>query len=175
MTPEQLQQIETRCNAATPGQWYQVGPPWSDGTWVNAGSEDPHSGIPICEQIDWDACEPESVPEGYDARANMAFIAHARSDVPILVAAVRELQEKYNLALDDLNEIGTKVRELQEENERLKATLEMVLDGEIISNVLINVGEYDNCYAHIWHGDTHVGPYPTRLDAVLALADELGL
>jgi hypothetical protein len=24
--------------------WYVVGPPWGDGTWINAGSADPHGG-----------------------------------------------------------------------------------------------------------------------------------
>ena len=25
-------------------QWFVVGQPWGDGTWINAGSEDPHGG-----------------------------------------------------------------------------------------------------------------------------------
>lgn len=29
--------------------WFTVGPPWGDGTWINAGSEDPHGGTPVCD------------------------------------------------------------------------------------------------------------------------------
>jgi hypothetical protein len=34
-------------------QWFVVGPPWGDGTWINAGSEDPHGGqfVVDCEAM----------------------------------------------------------------------------------------------------------------------------
>lgn len=34
--------------------WYVVGPPWGDGTWINAGSEDPHGGrfVIDCRPLD---------------------------------------------------------------------------------------------------------------------------
>lgn len=33
--------------------WYVVGPPWGNGTWINAGSPDPHAGTFVldCETI----------------------------------------------------------------------------------------------------------------------------
>ncbi len=33
--------------------WFVVGPPWGDGTWVNAGSADPHGGSFVldCESL----------------------------------------------------------------------------------------------------------------------------
>lgn len=29
--------------------WFPVGAPWGDATWINAGSEDPHGGTPVCD------------------------------------------------------------------------------------------------------------------------------
>lgn len=33
--------------------WFVVGPPWGDGTWINAGCEDPHGGAFVvdCEEL----------------------------------------------------------------------------------------------------------------------------
>lgn len=105
----------------------------------------------------------------------MELLAHAQTDIQALIAAVRELEDKYNLALDDLNEIGSKVRELQKEIERLKAALGMVFYVQFRAwhHVNMNDSSTSGCYAE--YIKTRVGPYPTRLEAVLALADKLGL
>jgi hypothetical protein len=29
--------------------WFAVGAPWGDGTWINAGTEDPHGGTFVCD------------------------------------------------------------------------------------------------------------------------------
>lgn len=78
MTPEDLDAIEARANAATAGPWYasqrqdavQLG---SHGQW-------------------WYPPKPR-MEESPDA----AFIAHARTDVPDLIARVRELEVQDSL------------------------------------------------------------------------------
>jgi hypothetical protein len=88
MTTEQLEQIDARANAATEGPWYTVGPPWLPSdmpTWVQSGSEDPHARTAII-------CEPPVFDIDISHNhcdANMAFVAHAREDVPALIAEIR--------------------------------------------------------------------------------------
>ena len=88
MTKIELNQIEARANAATPGPWFRVDTPFGDGDMVRAGNED-CSGRFIC------GVDPTFEGEEEDERdfyADMAFIAHARADVPALIARVRELE-----------------------------------------------------------------------------------
>jgi len=93
VTDLDLDAIKARADAATPGPWYRVGPPWNRGApWVNAGSEDPHHGRFLCDLdaemagVDRDDDEPSN--EVADAE----FIAHARTDVPALLARIAELE-----------------------------------------------------------------------------------
>jgi hypothetical protein len=71
MTDEELTGIEARANAATPGPW-EAQHSYDDCWWLG-GPE---------------ANGPDMLPQG-DAE----FIAHARADVPALVAEVRRLRE----------------------------------------------------------------------------------
>jgi len=77
MTEEQLREIEARAAAATKGPWKR-GLRRDGSIWVSMG--DPMSGEHF--QADWDF-----------GLANSTFTAHAREDVPALVAEVRRLQE----------------------------------------------------------------------------------
>jgi hypothetical protein len=71
-----LNAIEARANAATPG-------PWSYATaYVNAGKED----IALLYSAFGDGTIDEFFPNAIN---NAAFIAHARQDVPVLLAHVR--------------------------------------------------------------------------------------
>ena len=75
----ELVQIESRAHAATPGPW-KVCPDENDENnvpLVCCGPEDEHGG-PVC-------CDPLT-------EADATFIAHARADVPALVAEVRRLR-----------------------------------------------------------------------------------
>jgi cell division septum initiation protein DivIVA len=76
-----LDAIEARANAATPGPWVQS----QRDMWMVYRDG---GGTP---EID--------VGGGYDIKENAAFVAHARSDVPALVAEVRNLRA-YVAALD---------------------------------------------------------------------------
>lgn len=83
MTPEELDEIERRANQATAGPWTQYDRGIGHEVHIT-GTND--------EGYDY------SVPINYGHRstfsaADAAFITHARSDVPQLVAEVRKLRE----------------------------------------------------------------------------------
>lgn len=77
MTPEQLDAIEARANAATPGPWRV----WYSSTTIAA-----------IEAADRWIVEGSDGHAIYIASADAAFIGAARTDVPALVAEVRRLQ-----------------------------------------------------------------------------------
>lgn len=89
LSDARLAEIEARANAATPG-------PWSPAPYSGA---DPHDRIVVGSNNDWllnvgalvhEAISPKNPQEYADAE----FIAHARTDVPALVAEVRRLRER---------------------------------------------------------------------------------
>ena len=78
MTEQELQKIEARCNAATPGRWYRE-PRWGR-VWVNTLAHSPIAGKCFEYKLVADA-------HGGD---NAVFIAAAKQDIPALIAALRE-------------------------------------------------------------------------------------
>lgn len=76
-----LAEVEQRVNAATPGPW------WNDGHEIYVGED----GIPAASTWIGETCSVE-LPDYGDA--NGTFIAHARQDVPALVAEVRRLKAR---------------------------------------------------------------------------------
>lgn len=82
-----LDAIEARCDAATPGPWHATGrddDPGDEGWRVNGG------GVPgSASERAVAACPTYS----RHAAQDMAFIAHSRTDVPALVAEVDRLRE----------------------------------------------------------------------------------
>lgn len=93
LTPEHLAEIEARAEAATEGPWTEG----QDSAVWNARIYGPpnsgHRSTSLCEVLQNGAG---------DAANNRAFIAHARTDIPDLLAAYKAAQE---------------------ENERLKAAI----------------------------------------------------
>lgn len=75
---------------ATKGPWFVVGPPWNHGApFVNAGSEDPHGGKPVCDtsiQEDHDDGTPTLAP---CVNEDAALIVACRNMLPKLIAYVR--------------------------------------------------------------------------------------
>jgi hypothetical protein len=86
MTPEQLAEIEARAEAATPGVWY----------WEALGEH----GYPQRIGNDAEVAVAETWTDPEWPPANAEFIAHARTDVPDLVAEVRRLRAAVDAALD---------------------------------------------------------------------------
>ena len=90
---DRLDQIEARANAATKGPWATYRDGIASPAFVNAPS------TAVCEiQSDSFVREPDQ------GDADGSFIAHARTDVPALVAALRAVME----------EIDKRGRQLQE-------------------------------------------------------------
>ena len=79
--PLDLDAIEARCAAATPGPWFQDHDSGEDenGAWEN----------PLAEVVDGLGSHLIDAGELADA----AFIAHARTDVPDMAAALRAVLE----------------------------------------------------------------------------------
>lgn len=82
MTEQELEKIEARANAATPGKWTagEVGVITTDAK-ISERYDQVASILPICDKSGH--CYQDGTT---------AFIAHARTDVPALVAEVRRLQ-----------------------------------------------------------------------------------
>ncbi len=91
MPAVRLAQIRARADAATPGPWHRVGPPWNnDVPFVIAGHHDPRVGRFIC---DLDLIFSDEAAEDRDHVADGEFISHARQDVPDLLDEVLRLTE----------------------------------------------------------------------------------
>src|SRR6185369_17455614 len=86
-------------DAATPGPWYRVGMPWNrDAAWVNAGSPDPHQLRFVCD-LDPTLADVDRDEDGPGNEvADAEFIAHARTDVPALLARIAELEAERDRA-----------------------------------------------------------------------------
>lgn len=126
MTDAELQAIEDRANAATDGPWdVWRGPQYVGGgedLCIGRGDEwlaNMDHREPRCAQISDDGhfdsncniCTVDSEPISVEQKANADFIAHARTDVPALVAEVRRLRallvEAHTKGLvDDLADIA---------------------------------------------------------------------
>ena len=76
LTDDDLAAIEARANAATPGPWFSSGP--------NLNTN-PH----VFELDYWNGGD-DAIKH---ANRNAVFIAHARNDIPRLIAEVRRLRE----------------------------------------------------------------------------------
>jgi hypothetical protein len=106
MTPEEMNDIEARCNAATPGPW-EPGQGWllKDGrsapvnwpSWGAVGGTVALTGL-AAKQEHLGVTTHEAVHSPHvganDSAADAAFIAAARTDVPALIAEVRRLREE---------------------------------------------------------------------------------
>ena len=101
-----LDAIEARANAATPGPWKH------EGQEVRAAYH-----VAFCGE----AATSQGATSARDCTRNARFIAHARTDVSALIARVRELEEERDQALADYQDIG---RVMHEECSRLEAECE---------------------------------------------------
>ncbi len=148
MTPEKLKEIEARCEAASEGPWdYQYEADGAYDLWSRKLHEVPS----LLGQIDTDEDDHHATNE-----ANATFIAHARTDVPDLIARVKELEERIASAksglvvqhenafvdpedvratiaiLDGCNvTVDEEVNRLRAENEKLQAFIEPMLSAAL--------------------------------------------
>ena len=80
MNEEQLRAIELRANAATPGPWEEVAE--SGECWLTSQSDETAATYIV----------PDTALMNQD---DIEFIAHAREDVPALIAEARRLQAQW--------------------------------------------------------------------------------
>jgi hypothetical protein len=97
MTEEELNAIEARANAATPG-------PWGEQDERIVSWQNPDEATWIC-----DCSETEGSGD------DMPFIAHARNDVPALMAHIRELKRMFASESFKCTVCGNVVEELHKE------------------------------------------------------------
>lgn len=122
MTEQELNEIQARADAATPGPWehrgksvrthvaktdYGAPSGWDGGICNTLGASPAFNFDPLCRK------------KTAQAQTNAVFIAAARSDVPALVAEVRRLQDGlsgliYYLTRNGLGDAADKAREVLE-------------------------------------------------------------
>ena len=105
MTPEELKEIEERCNNATPGPWRDC----HDGACSCNQIWSTEVDVPVAEVIrgEWgDTGIPYgSIPDAA-ATKNARFIAHSRRDVSALIEYIKELEKKIEGDLYDEKQKG---------------------------------------------------------------------
>lgn len=108
MTPERLDEIRERVEAATEG-------PWRSHDFGHAGEEEPSSvvvhvgGFDHSDLLTHDTETAVAWMPRWDRQEsdNATFIAHARTDVPDLLAEVARLRERVTEAVDYCNDPST--------------------------------------------------------------------
>lgn len=92
MTPERLAEIEARAEAATAGCWLAI----PDNTYVGVHVGIQHESTGLISPI----------PRKDHAYADANFIAHARTDIPDLIAEVKRLKKIESLRFGLCEETG---------------------------------------------------------------------
>ena len=87
LTDDELNVMQRRCNAATASPWWA----WVEGR--DGLSGDTFIGLGGDQQLK-DLYLSHSSGEGHVSEADVDFIAHARQDIPVLLAEVRRLRSK---------------------------------------------------------------------------------
>lgn len=64
-------------DAATPGIWYTVDPPWGNAEWIVAGNPDPYAGTMVCDCECLNDSRPEDGPGPADDAAFIAALVTA--------------------------------------------------------------------------------------------------
>lgn len=91
MNEQELQQIEERANAATSGPW------WTDKRVIWVIGQMYYNAYVTTDEADIALLGAEDI-----CHADAKFIAHARADVPALIAEIRRLQERVQSADRDI-------------------------------------------------------------------------
>jgi hypothetical protein len=117
---EDLAEIESRCQAATPGPWQVLSDPQVSCAWLNAASGEDDAAIALFDYRCMDA-----------NLANARFAATAREDLPRLAVEVRQLRLRVQQLLDaNSKEVDRRSQALRERDEALAklACLQKVQD-----------------------------------------------
>lgn len=110
MTEQQLQAIKERASKATPGPW-KVENSRYEGRF-NAASVDENYDLPACLMGIEDA----------------EFVAHARQDIPALIAELEQYKELYQICEKGMFKANAMYKESNELNEQLEEILHAIHD-----------------------------------------------
>jgi hypothetical protein len=80
MTPEELKEIEERCNKATPGPWQTLPPDDTTPLWYISRKPGEAEGFYI-------SCL-------FNGKDDALFVAHSREDIPALLSYIKELESR---------------------------------------------------------------------------------
>ena len=162
-TPERLEEIRERVESASPEPWHFATAPHDPTTQTKA--EFVVGALNKCRPVPslwtcW-AAVPKGTPDDYiipaltgdgpTSESNARFIAHARSDVPDLLAEIAELRATLNDAHDGGNKAAKYWRELQDarrENADLAAE-NAELRRDLAGQAEVNSAEMDDLAAEI--------------------------
>lgn len=87
---DRLSEIRARCEAATPGPWFNFG-----GWLIHTETDVEHNGIPHEKTI------------GSVKAQNAAFIAHARDDIPYLLSRLEKAEAERDAVIEDFQDFAT--------------------------------------------------------------------
>jgi hypothetical protein len=107
-----LDAIQARCDAATPGPWVVNTKEWTDGGAPLTERTIGLPGLDATARICDNSNRAGDVRTIY-AKANAAFIAHARTDVPVLLAEVRSVRAALVASMKALVKEQARVKELE--------------------------------------------------------------
>jgi hypothetical protein len=96
ITPERLAEIEARCKAATKPPWKFSAPGGRDCIWMDVVDENGDEILSGETQPQPHTCQnPEAErPRFEQVKADLEFAAHARTDIPDLLAALKQAREE---------------------------------------------------------------------------------
>jgi len=92
-----LEALEKLYRSSTPGRWFTVQQPWRPsgvGSWIIAGSDDPHAGTPVLDSMEieeWPA--DRAAPDYSQSDADLEFVAAAKNAFPQLLSLSRRAGE----------------------------------------------------------------------------------
>lgn len=126
MTPEQLAKIKARADAATEGPWVEF--------CGDISQQIPHEETGVLDVYPGseDICTHE---DGVLRVEDIDFIAHARTDIPALVAEVERLQEEVGRWIDEERvSLELDAIEARKEAEKLQSALDSVVPLNVKMN-----------------------------------------
>ena len=160
MTDKRLEEIRKRVEAATPGPW-EVEDYRCDGDWRSTGNVwarnkgHYHPGTKVCE-VNCHSMSSISDPRDIgEFEGNSAFIAHARDDIPFLLAEVERLRaleaEHKRQWMEDKYEMGNLRAERDTLRRQLEAYQELLSAASRLMSVTSLRGEPEaNLLKAIW-------------------------
>lgn len=150
----ELEAIEARCKAATPG-------PWEPNVWMGSYSCDWTATGPILEPDVDEVSEPGG-PTEKQAQRDADFISNARTDLPKLIAAYRELRDALEISAPPTPEEWHKVCDERDAFRADKERLDWLAELSSVVGYVRHAGELIKVL------DTYGNPLRHEIDAARA-------